>query len=70
MEEEYTPQIFVDFTYVNDYGSETNMSKTVDADYMSDYGEIGPLCALFHDFLMACGFTYLANKRIEFVDED
>ena len=63
-------QIYVDFSYVNEYGQETRMSKTVDADYIGREGELGPLCELFKDFCLAAGFTYLADKKIEWVPDD
>lgn len=70
MQEDFTPTIFVDFLYVDPMGNETQMSKTVNADYMSDYGEIGPLCELFKEFMLAAGFTYLADKKVEWVPDN
>lgn len=62
-------KIFVNFEYIDEFGSETQMSKCVDSDYMGGEGELDPLCALFKDFLLAAGFTYLHDKKIEWVHE-
>lgn len=32
--------------------------------------ELGVLNEVFHDFMLACGFTYLADKRVEWVHDD
>lgn len=66
--DEPSGEIFVDFQYQDEYGNETSMSKTVPSNYMSQKGELGPLCALFKDFLLAVGFDYLAGQHIEFVE--
>lgn len=61
--------ITVDFNYVDEFDNETRMCKTVDSDYLGET-QLGVLLELFKDYLLCCGFTYLADKKIEFVDAD
>ncbi|MDR2277360.1 MAG: hypothetical protein LBE23_05835 [Vagococcus sp.] len=60
--------VSVDFAYMDEFGSTTQMSKTVESDYLGG-SQLDVVCDLFKDFVLACGFTYLANKRIEWVDD-
>ena len=59
----------IDFTYTDEYGNRTCLIKTVESNYMGE-GELGVLNDLFHDFLLACGFSYLADKRVEWVEDE
>lgn len=62
-------KIYVNFEYIDECGLETQMSKYADHDYMGGEGQLDPLCYLFKDFLLACGFTYLHDKKIQWVHE-
>lgn len=57
------------FEYTDEFGDTTILDKTVDADYMGET-QLGVLNELFHDFMLANGFTYLHDKRVEWVDDD
>jgi hypothetical protein len=61
--------ISVDFTYIDETGMPTHMYKTVDANYLGG-GQLDVLEDLFKDFILACGFTYMADKRIKWVDDN
>jgi len=60
--------ITIDFTYEDEYEGVTRLQKTVEPDYIGE-SELGVLIQLYKDFLLACGFTYLADRRIEFVED-
>lgn len=60
--------ISVDFTYIDDEGMSTHMCKTVESDYLGG-SQLEVVGDLFKDFLLACGFSYLSNKRIEWVED-
>lgn len=61
--------ISVDFTYTDEFENTTYVSKKVDSDYMGE-SELDIIGDLFHDFIMACGFTFLADKRVEWVEDN
>lgn len=61
--------VTVDFTYVDEFGMPTHMCKTVDSDYLGG-SQLDVIDDLFKDFLLACGFTYLHNKKIEWVKDE
>lgn len=67
-EEDLLETVHVDFTYVDETGMPTHMCKTVAADYLNG-AQLDVLGDLFKDFCLACGFTYLAKKRIEWVED-
>jgi len=60
--------ITIDFTYEDEYEGVTRLQKTVEPDYIGE-SELGVLIQLYKDFLLVCGFTYLADRRIEFVED-
>jgi hypothetical protein len=60
--------VSVDFTYVDEMGMPTHMCKTVESDYLGG-SQLEVVDDLFKDFLLACGFSYLSSKRIEWVDD-
>jgi hypothetical protein len=66
---DYEGTVSVDFTYIDELGMPTHMCKTVESDYLGG-SELDVLDDLFKDFLLACGFSYLANKRIEWVKDE
>lgn len=57
------------FSYTDEFGETCTVSKDVSADYMGET-QLGVIDQLYHDFLLACGYTYLADKRVEWVDDD
>lgn len=59
----------IDFSYTDEFGNKTNLMKTVEPDYMNE-SELGVLNELFHDFVLACGFSYLHDKCIEWVENE
>ena len=59
-EDNFDETVAVDFTYVDELGMPTHMCKTVEADYL-DGSQLDVVCDLFKDFLLACGFNYLAE---------
>jgi hypothetical protein len=61
--------VSVDFTYVDEFGMPTHMCKTVESDYLGG-SQLDVLGDLFKDFLLACGFNYLASKKIEWVKDE
>jgi hypothetical protein len=61
--------VSVDFTYIDELGMPTHMCKTVESDYLGG-AQLEVVGDLFKDFLLACGFSYLSNKRIKWVDDE
>lgn len=61
--------VAVDFTYIDEMGYPTTMRKTVESTYLGG-NQLDVLGDLFKDFMLACGFTYLSDKRIEWVDDE
>ena len=61
--------VSVDFTYVDELGMPTHMCKTVESDYLGSKNQLDVVGDLFKDFLLACGFNYLHDKRIKWVDD-
>ena len=57
------------FEYTDEFGNTTILNKTVDSNYMMET-QIGVLNELFKDFILASGFSYLGNKRIEWVEDN
>lgn len=62
-------RVSICFSYTDEYDNVTYIDKSVENDYMGE-SELGVLNELFHDFILACGFTYLADKRVEWVDDN
>lgn len=60
--------VSVDFTYTDELGCSTRMCKTVESDYLGG-SQLNVLCDLFQEFLLACGFSYLAGKKIEWIED-
>ena len=60
--------VSIDFSYTDEYEEETRLCKVVSNDYLGET-QLGVLNELYKSFLLAAGFTYLGDKRIEFVDE-
>lgn len=61
--------VTVDFTYFDEFGMPVHMCKTVESDYLGG-SQLEVLDDLFKDFLLACGFSYLASKKIEWVKDE
>lgn len=68
-EREFLETVSVDFTYVDEAGMPTHMCKTVENDYLGG-SQLEVVGDLFKEFLLACGFTYLSNKRIDWVKDN
>lgn len=68
--DEILKPIVASFSYTDEQLNSTFLSKSVGYGYMGKRGELGPLCELFKEFLLAAGFTYLHDKKVEWVLED
>lgn len=68
-EEDLIETVSVEFAYIDELGMPTHMCKTVESDYMGG-SQLEVIGDLFKDFLLACGFTYLSDKRIEWVKDE
>lgn len=56
------------FKYVDEFGDVTEFSRNIASDYLG-LDEQGVICEIFKDFMVACGFIWLSDKIVTFVDD-